>query len=97
MNNRSTIHIELFLEPGCRGSSTVLNVVNTVAETLELDVQIWLRDRDAAEFMRRGVLICPATFIAGRLAFYGPITDEDIHAYLQKHKSNIFNTTGETV
>ena len=38
-----------------------------------------------AEFLARGIVICPATYIAGALAFYGPVTSIEIQRFIDKH------------
>lgn len=90
MTNRPAIPVEVFLETGCRSSAPVLDAVHAAAESIALDVKVLFRDRDALEFLRRGVVICPATYIGGRLAFYGPMTADEILAFIHKHISILF-------
>jgi hypothetical protein len=81
----AAVVVEVFLERGCRSSATVIEAVNCAADRLHLDVRVHFRDRDALEFMRRGILICPATFIGKALAFYGPMDANEILEYIQRN------------
>jgi predicted thioredoxin/glutaredoxin len=82
---RAFVAVEVFLERGCRSSAAVIEAVNGAADRIRLDVRVYFRDRDPLEFLRRGLLICPATFIDGSLAFYGPIGETEILEYIHRN------------
>jgi predicted thioredoxin/glutaredoxin len=74
----NTVKIEAFIEPGCRACATVLRSIEQVGAKLALEVRVYRRDRDSAEFGERKIVITPAVFIDGVLRFYGACTPEDI-------------------
>lgn len=59
--------------------------VRSISERLPVTFRSYRRGSDAAEFLRRGVVICPALFVNGRLAFYGAVTTREIVAYIRRH------------
>jgi predicted thioredoxin/glutaredoxin len=91
IQTRTAIVVEVFLEHGCRSSAAVIEAVNAAADRIRLDVRVYFRDRDPLEFMRRGILICPATFIGGKLAFYGPMVETEILEYIIRNIPSHFS------
>ena len=68
----SDIRVEIFLEYGCRSNAPLIDALQTASAHVSLTITVFIRGKDSAEFLRRGIVISPATFIDGRLAFYGP-------------------------
>jgi predicted thioredoxin/glutaredoxin len=93
-HTQSAISVEVFLERGCRSSATVIEAVNSAADQRRLDIRVYFRDRDAGEFLRRGIMICPAIYIGDSLAFYGPIEAQDILGFIHRNTQSLL-TKGE--
>ncbi|MBR9976672.1 MAG: thioredoxin family protein [Bacteroidetes bacterium] len=85
MSNGQRIPVELFLEDGCESASMVLRTIEEVGEHFPLDTRIHARATDPAAFIRHGVLITPATYIDGHLAFYGSMTPAEFISYIYNH------------
>ena len=77
--------ILVFVEPECVSCERVLNTVKVVKRNFKVDHLIVI-DRSAdPEYCRKfGVIIFPATFINGRLAFYGEFSVEEAQRFAQK-------------
>ena len=80
----TTTRIEVFIERNCKSCYRVISLL----KRLRADLTIFERERDKRLFSERNVLIVPATFIDGRLAFYGEFTEEEFinHPYIRTHK-----------
>jgi predicted thioredoxin/glutaredoxin len=63
--------IEVFVEQTCQACRAVLGLVEAVSRRLGCRATVFTREQDNETFRARRVLITPATFINGRLAFYG--------------------------
>ena len=63
--------IEVFVEKNCRTCDEVLAVIAAFAAQVSVAVSVFDRECDPTVFRERRVLISPATFVNGRLAFYG--------------------------
>ncbi|MDT8324780.1 MAG: hypothetical protein RRA94_11765 [Bacteroidota bacterium] len=85
MNSRQAIPVEIFLDGECSSTDPVLAAVDEAARSYALEICLYYRDRHAEEFLRRGIIICPATYIAGMLAFYGPMSSDEITHFIEKH------------
>jgi hypothetical protein len=96
MTPQPSVPVEIFLERRCRSSALVLEAVYEAADSILMNVCVLFRDRDVLEFHRRGVVVCPATFIGGKLAFYGVMTSEEIRQFINHHIPQL-SLTGEFV
>ncbi len=80
----SDIRVEIFLEYGCRSNAPLIDALQTASAHVSLTITVFIRGKDSAEFLRRGIVISPATFIDGRLAFYGPVTANEILRFINE-------------
>ena len=55
----------------------------------KLEIHIYRQEHDLQLFLERHVLICPATFLNGRLIFYGSFTLESLTNKLSFNQSLI--------
>lgn len=92
MTSVQSILVEAFFEADCSSSPDVLDALNAAAKLVHLTIRVRYRETDSLEFIRRGIVICPATFIDGRLAFYGPMTAAELLSFIQTHISQRLNT-----
>lgn len=77
--------ILVFVEPECVSCERVLNTVKVVKRNFKVDHLIVIDRSDDPEYCRKfGVIIFPATFINGRLAFYGEFSVEEAQRFAQK-------------
>ncbi len=75
--------LEIFVERGCASCCRVLALVTSYAEKRKAHLQIFERERDAQVFVRRNVLVCPATYLNGRLLFYGEFTEDALSKHMR--------------
>lgn len=87
VNNGQTITVEVFLEAGCQSADMVLEAIDEVGEHFSLEKRVYKKTTDPGAFIRHGILITPATYIDGHLAFYGAMTASDIIAFIYNHVS----------
>ena len=73
--------IEVFTEDGCESCERVIELVQTLTGVPDLIVRVYERVADKEMFNARGVVICPATCIDGKLAFYGEFTTDQLRGY----------------
>ena len=77
--------ILVFVEPECVSCERVLNTVKVVKRNFKVDHLIVIdRSSDPEYCLKFGVIIFPATFINGRLAFYGEFSVEEAQRFAQK-------------
>jgi glutaredoxin len=74
--------VEVFVERDCPSCEEVRSMLNNYSDHPSVDVQIYEREKDKATFQGRHVLVCPATFINQRLAFYGVFTVSEFVRFL---------------
>jgi Thioredoxin domain len=75
--------IEIFVEPDCSSCSRVISLVTSFTKKRNLYLRIFDRQRNADEFLERMVVVCPATFVNNRLAFYGEFTEEALNNHIR--------------
>jgi predicted thioredoxin/glutaredoxin len=68
--------IEVFTEKNCSSCEEVLLILTRISSRCAFDLRIYKREEDRQIFHERHVVICPATFLNGRLVFYGTFTFE---------------------
>ena len=68
--------IEVFVEKNCPSCVEVLHTLTRIASTQGSELRIYKRENERQIFQERHVVICPATFLNGRLVFYGAFTFE---------------------
>lgn len=85
MNSSQAIPVEIFLDGDCSSTDPLLAALDNASRTYVLDIRLYYMERHAGEFFRRGIVICPATYIWGMLAFYGPMSSGEITHFIEKH------------
>jgi hypothetical protein len=75
--------IEVFIERGCSSCARVTNLVEDVIRDTDASIRTILRETNPQQFSERNVVICPATFINGKLAFYGEFSAGSLKKRLQ--------------
>jgi len=75
--------IEVFIEQGCSSCARVTSLVEDVIRDTGASIRTILRETNPQEFGVRNVVICPATFVNGKLAFYGEFSAELLRTRLQ--------------
>lgn len=75
--------IEVFVEPGCTSCNRVIALVTSFARKRRLDLRIFDRERDTEVFLKRKVVVCPATYVNNRLVFYGEFTEEALSKHIR--------------
>jgi hypothetical protein len=75
--------IEIFVERGCSSCARVKSLVEEVVRDTGASLRTILREASPQEFSERNVMICPATFVNGELAFYGEFSAESLKRRLQ--------------
>ena len=78
--------VEVFVEQGCSSCARVTSLVEDVIRDTGASIRTILRETHPAEFSERNVVICPATFVNGKLAFYGEFSAESFKSRLQMPK-----------
>ncbi len=76
--------IEVFIEDGCESCERVTDMVTRFASDGDIMVRVYERRKDIEMFYERGVVICPATCINGKLAFYGEFSVNELQEYVSK-------------
>lgn len=84
--SRTTVSI--FVEEDCTACEKVLSVARSLVGMYEINLAVFERKRDAAVFEQRNVAICPATFVNGRLVFYGEFSREELLEKIQTHSGS---------
>lgn len=79
--------IEIFIEKGCTACEAVLAVVFDAMKNSDAVVLVFEREKHSEEFVERHVVICPATFIDSKLAFYGEFSNKDFNERLSARSS----------
>jgi uncharacterized membrane protein YagU involved in acid resistance len=74
--------IEIFVEDTCSTCSRVIEDVSIFVRGTDTAVRIFRREGDSEKFRERNVVICPATFVNGRLSFYGEVSPEALKKQL---------------
>ena len=74
--------IEIFIEQNCRACDEVLAVIAAFADQVSVAVTVFDRESDPTIFRERRVLISPATFVNGRLAFYGSFSADALRNHI---------------
>ncbi|MBI4418182.1 MAG: thioredoxin family protein [Ignavibacteriales bacterium] len=75
--------IEVFIEKNCKACSEVLEVIESFVRQYRVSLQVYDRKEHAKVFRERSVVVCPATFVDKRLAFYGAFSSAELSSYLQ--------------
>jgi hypothetical protein len=75
--------IEVFVEPGCKSCCGVISLVTSYAQKRQVNLKIFDRERDAQVFTKRNVVVCPATYLNGRLLFYGEFTEDALNKHIR--------------
>lgn len=88
--------IEVFTEETCVSCQGVISLVERVAHNRNVMVRVYDRANDVAMFYERGVVICPATCIDGRLAFYGEVDEQQLVAMITPASPPPSEAQGET-
>ncbi len=81
--------IEVFVEKNCPSCEEIVFMLTQLTSVYKLEIHIYRQEHDLQLFLERHVLICPATFLNGRLVFYGSFTLEDLTNKLTFNKSLI--------
>ena len=77
--------IRVFVEPKCVSCERVLNTVKVIKLNFKVEQLVVINRAADPEYCRKfGILIFPATFINGRLAFYGEFSVEEAQRFAQK-------------
>jgi len=79
--------IEVFVGSHCPSCLDVIRTITSIVLQCDSEVRILHRTTSPYEFVKRGVVITPATFVNGRLVFYGEFTKEALLQHLN-HQSN---------
>ena len=75
--------IMVFVEPNCLACERVLQTIRTLQKNALVErLEIINRYEDPAMCERFGIVIYPATFIYGKLAYYGEFSVDDVKEYL---------------
>ena len=75
--------IMVFIEPNCLACENVLQTIRALQENALVEcLAIIDRCKDPALCVRFGIVIFPATFINGKLVFYGEFSLGDVEEYL---------------
>ena len=79
--------IEIFVEDACATCARVVTDVSAFVRGTDVALRIVRRDDDQELFRQRHVVICPATYVNGHLAFYGDVSPEALaqHIYGPQH------------
>jgi hypothetical protein len=87
--------IEIFVEDTCATCARVVNDVSTFVRGSDVTVRIVRREGDPELFRERNVVICPATYVNGRLVFYGDVSPEALaqHIYGTQHSHTSHHST----
>ncbi len=83
--------VEVFTERNCGSCEEVLGVLEGVLDQLGLSLKVYERQADQEIFLGRSVMVCPATFVDNRLAFYGSFSSEELSRYIKSQQSIIHN------
>src|SRR4030065_419956 len=74
--------IMVFIEPNCSGCERVLQTIRVLQENARVErLEIINRSEDPALCERFGIVIFPATFVDGQLAFYGEFSLDEVKEY----------------
>ncbi len=79
--------IEVFSEGGCESCERVIDLVTRFVDGQDIVLRVYERSADIDMFHARGVIICPATCINGKLAFYGEFATEELQQFLSNSES----------
>jgi thiol-disulfide isomerase/thioredoxin len=77
------VSVEVFVEDTCKACDEVLEVIESLSTEYRFNLNVYDRHRHQSAFRYHSVVICPATFVSNKLAFYGSFSKEDISLYLQ--------------
>ena len=75
--------IEVFIERECSSCARVTSLVAEVLRDTDASIRTILRETNPQQFVERNVVICPATFINGKLVFYGEFSAGSLKKRLQ--------------
>jgi len=75
--------VEVFIETNCNACAQVLNVINSFVDQYRISLRVYDRKEHQSVFRDRSVMVCPATFVNNRLAFYGEFSSEELSRYLK--------------
>lgn len=79
-----TRKIEVFVESSCRSCEAVLHVLRGFIRDKNIEISLHHRGTDSQVFQARKISITPATFIDGKLAFYGEFSAADLRTRLER-------------
>jgi len=74
--------IELFIERGCKTCGRVFDRLLAYSRDRGVRYEVYDRETHRHQFERRQVVICPATFVNGRLVSYGDCSPDILERYL---------------
>lgn len=75
--------IEVFVENNCSACKEVLDMIHSFADQYCIRLRVYDRKEHQDVFQERTVVVCPATFVNKRLAFYGAFSSEELSRYLK--------------
>ena len=75
-------NLELFIEKNCPACEDVLRTLHQFARQYGIEFRKYDRDTQSQLFRERRIFICPATFLNGRLLFYGTFSTEMLQSKL---------------
>ena len=76
--------VAVFIEKNCQACREVLGVINSIMTQYGISLRVYDRQEHEKVFRDRSVIVCPATFVNNRLAFYGAFTREEFSQQLKK-------------
>ena len=80
--------IEVFIEKNCRSCEEALHAIESLVDQFCLNLHVYDRHTDRDVFLARSVMVCPATFVNNRLAFYGSFSSEELSRYIKSQTIN---------
>ncbi|MEX1137767.1 MAG: thioredoxin family protein [Bacteroidota bacterium] len=75
--------VEVFIEKNCQACKEVLDVINSIMAQYGISLRVYDRQEHKNVFRDRSVIVCPATFVNNRLAFYGAFSSAELSQYLK--------------
>ncbi|HLA69247.1 MAG TPA: thioredoxin family protein [Bacteroidota bacterium] len=80
--------IEVFIEKNCRSCEEVLRAIESLVDQFCLSLHVYDRQMNRDVFLAKSVMVCPATFVNNRLAFYGSFSSEELSRYIKSQTIN---------
>lgn len=76
--------IEVFVENNCPACDVALASAISAAKECSTNLRVFQREIDRDIFRQRGIAVCPATFVDGKLSFYGEFSFAEIRDRLHR-------------